>query len=146
MVFSSLKTRRTLIQTKVYYRFFYSIRKETTHKLWKVISSKNLFFGLYVIATACFDKCFLFHMTTGRHCLFFYFLKVSCYAEVLFNRHVFPFFKTSDMKEVSVLFFICTVYNANTKLPKWRSRISYLLIFLNLFYFLMLHIFFFNCF
>ena len=33
-----------------------------------VATSKNLFFSVYVIGTTCFDKMFLFHVTTGRQC------------------------------------------------------------------------------
>ena len=64
-----------------------------------------MFSNLYIISAACFNKCFLFHMTTGMHC-FFSFFNVSRYPNVLLNRYVLAFFETSDLKEVRILFFI----------------------------------------
>ena len=72
------------------------------------------------------------------------FTKVCCYPEILFNHRVPAFFEAGNLKEVCLLFFISTIlitkklkYNANTKIPKWSSHISYLFIFLYYFYFLM---------
>ena len=67
-----------------------------------------MFSNLYIISAACFNKCFLFHMTTGMHC-FFSFFNVSRYPNALLNRYVLAFFETSDLKEVRILFFISTV-------------------------------------
>ena len=55
------------------------------------------------------------------------FMKVYCYPEVLFIRHVlvfFQLFETSDLKKFRILIFISTMlipklkYNANTNVPK----------------------------
>ena len=53
---------------QVYYKFFYSFKKETTPKLLKEATAKNVFSSVYVVVTSCFEKCFLFHVITGRHC------------------------------------------------------------------------------
>ena len=55
LVFSSLEMQRRLIQTKVYYKLFYSVRKEKSHKLLKVATAKNSFSSVYVIDTYCFN-------------------------------------------------------------------------------------------
>ena len=46
---------------------FYFARKETTHKPSNVTAAKTLLSSVYVIGTTCFDECFLFYVTTGRH-------------------------------------------------------------------------------
>ena len=51
---------------QVYYRFCYSVRKET-HQSSKVTTAKNIFSAVYVTVANCFDKYFLFHVITGRH-------------------------------------------------------------------------------
>ena len=43
---------------QVYYKFFYSVGEETTHKHLKVATAKSLFSNVYLIVTTCFDKCF----------------------------------------------------------------------------------------
>ena len=71
LVFSSRKRQIRLIQIKVYYKFFYSVWKETSHKPLKVTTAKNTFPNMYIIDRTCFDLCFLFHVITGKH----YFLR-----------------------------------------------------------------------
>ena len=51
--------QRKLIQTKVYYKFAYSVRKETFQEPLKVAAAKKFFRSVYIIDTACFDECFL---------------------------------------------------------------------------------------
>ena len=48
---------------------FYSVWKETTHKPPKVATAKNIFSSVYVIGGVYINKCFLFHVITGRHSL-----------------------------------------------------------------------------
>ena len=55
----------------------------------KVATAKDIFSSVYVIVTICFDKGFLFHVTTGRH----------RFPWGLFKRHA-TLFETSDLKEV----------------------------------------------
>ena len=43
---------------QVYYKFFYSVGEETTHKHLKVATAQSLFSNVYLIVTTCFDKCF----------------------------------------------------------------------------------------
>ena len=46
-------------------------------------------------------------------------MKVCRYPEVFFNCHVFPFFETSDLKEVRILFLSAEYKcNGNIKVPK----------------------------
>ena len=65
LVFSSLEMQRRLIQTEEYYKLFYSVRKEASHKHLKVAAARKFLSSVYIIDTRCFDKCFLFHMITG---------------------------------------------------------------------------------
>ena len=67
LVFSSLELERILIQTKVYFKFFYFVWKETAHEPSKVATGKNSFPTVYVNGTIFFNKCFLFHVISGRH-------------------------------------------------------------------------------
>ena len=71
LVFSSRERQRRPIQIKVYYKLFYSVWKETSHKPLKVTTAKNNFPSMYIIDKTCFNLCFLFHVVTGRH----YFLR-----------------------------------------------------------------------
>ena len=60
MVFSSEEIEKRPIQTKVYYKLFYSVGKETTHKPSKVATAKNLFSRVDivdVIGATCLSKC-----------------------------------------------------------------------------------------
>ena len=67
LVFSSRKRQIRLIQIKVYYKRFYSVWKETSHKPLKVTTAKITFPNMYIIDRTCFDLRFLFHVITGRH-------------------------------------------------------------------------------
>ena len=67
LVFSSREKQRRLIQTKVYCKLFYSVRKETSHKPLKVAAAKKSFPRVYFIDKTCFNECFLVHVITGRH-------------------------------------------------------------------------------
>ena len=42
-----------------------TINTKKTHKPLKVAAAKTIFSSEYVIATTCFDQCFLFHVITG---------------------------------------------------------------------------------
>ena len=68
-VFLPLEMQKRLELTKVYHAFSCFIWKETTHKPLKVAAIKILFSSVYVIGTTCFDKCFIFYVISGRHCL-----------------------------------------------------------------------------
>ena len=56
--------QRNLIQTKVYYKLFYSVWKETSHKALKVAAAKRSFPSVYIFDTTYFDEFFLFQMIT----------------------------------------------------------------------------------
>ena len=75
LVFPSRESQRRLTQTKVYYKCFYSVWKETSHRpTFKVAATKKSPTGVYIIDKTCFVECFLFHVITERR----YFLyKVS---------------------------------------------------------------------
>ena len=66
LIFSGISKK--IHTSQVYYKFFYSVWKETTNKPSKVVTSETFFSSVYVIVITCFDKCFLFHMITGRNC------------------------------------------------------------------------------
>ena len=67
LVFSSRERQTRPIQTKVYYKNFYSVWKETSHKPLIVAAAKKSFPSMYIIDKTCFDLCFLFHVIIGRH-------------------------------------------------------------------------------
>ena len=74
---------------QIHYNFFL-LWKQTSHKTLKVADEKNFFSSVYVIDTACFDECFLFHVIIE---ILFYadlllsegFLQVPC-VDVLLNK------------------------------------------------------------
>ena len=50
---------------------FYSVEFKTTQKPSKVAAAKGFSpLCVYVIDATCFDKCFLFHVITRRHCFY----------------------------------------------------------------------------
>ena len=65
LVVSSLEMQRRLIQTKLHYKYFYSVSKETTHKHSKLAAAKSFSSNVHVIDTTSCDKCFLFHLIIG---------------------------------------------------------------------------------
>ena len=67
-VFFALEMQKRLKQSKIYHKFSHFVWKETTHKPLKVPAPRTLFFSVYVIATTCFDQCFLFCVIPERHC------------------------------------------------------------------------------
>ena len=71
LVYSSRERQRGLTQTKVYYKPFYFVWKETSHKPLKVAAEKKSFPSVYIIDKTCFDECFLFHVITGRYYFLF---------------------------------------------------------------------------
>ena len=89
------------MQTKYTTSFFNSVSKEMTPKPSNVGTVKKFLYSVYVIDTTNFNKCFLFHVVTRRHC----FLLIPW---GLSNRHVLVFFETSDSKKVC-FFFISTI-------------------------------------
>ena len=55
------------MQTKVYYKLFYSVSKEASHKPLKAAAaSLKVFPSVFIINTTCFDECFLFYVITGN--------------------------------------------------------------------------------
>ena len=57
---------RRLIQTKIYYKLFYSVSKEASYKPLIVAAAKRLFPSVFIIDTTCFDECFLFSVITEK--------------------------------------------------------------------------------
>ena len=118
LVFSSLEMLRGLTQTKVYYVFLTSLRKETTHKPSIVAAATILLSSVYVIGITCFDECFLFYVITGRH----YFLQnVYRFSEGFSNDHAPVFFERSILKEVRILRYF---HNSITLvIPKFKNKV-----------------------
>ena len=69
LVFSSLEMQRRFMQTKWYYKLFYYVWTETSHKTLKVAAAKYSFLSVYTTDTTCFDDCFLFYVITEKHYL-----------------------------------------------------------------------------
>ena len=66
--------QKRLMQTKVYYKLFYCVRKETSHEPLKVAVSKKSFLSAYSIDTTCFDECFFLYVIPGRRRFLFKFI------------------------------------------------------------------------
>ena len=110
MVFSSLKQRR-LVQTKVHFKFFYSVRIEMTRKPWKEAAAKK-FSSVYAIDATCFDECF----SSVEDVIF---SKSLSLPYVFFSRRIVVFFETSVLEEVRILHYL---HNNNTLLiPKFQN-------------------------
>ena len=100
LIFSSRESQRRLIQTKVYYKLFRSVWKETSYKPLKVGAAKKSFPSVYIIGKTCFEECFLFHVITGRD---YFFTQIQRYPEVWCSRQVAAFFETSVLKDICIL-------------------------------------------
>ena len=101
LLLSSLEMQRRVMQT---YRpsitqVILLFLKRNDSQTFKSSSCKKIFSSLYVIVTICLDKCFLFHVITGRRC----FYKDFLVRWGLFNRHVFVLLETCNLKEVRIL-------------------------------------------
>ena len=71
LVFSSLEVQIILKYScipKYTTSFFTPSEKKAFTNLQSIATTKNIFSSVYVIGTTCFDKLFLFHVTTGRQC------------------------------------------------------------------------------
>ena len=88
-----------LIQTKVYYKLFYSISKETSQEPLRVVGAKKSFLSVFIIDVTCFKECFLLHVITGNNV----FIQIYCYPEAWCNRHVAAVFEISVLKEDFIL-------------------------------------------
>ena len=108
--------QRRLIHTKLYYKCFYSVWKDTSHKPSKVVAVKAFLPSVYVIRTAFFDECCLFHVIIGRH--------YSLYKLIVIQRFSATTMLLRFLKRVHIL---CPLspqqyYNAaNTKGPKLKT-------------------------
>ena len=67
VLFFSRNVKKTLTDQSII-QFSYSLQKERSQKPSKVAAAKTYFSSVYVIDTACFDKCFFFYLRTARHC------------------------------------------------------------------------------
>ena len=64
LVFFSREVQRIFIQTKVYHKFIYCLKRNDSQTFKSIATAKKLFSSVYVLGTTCFDKLFLFHVTT----------------------------------------------------------------------------------
>ena len=91
--------------------------------------AKNLFSSAYIVGTTFFDKCFFIPFNSWKA---LFLIKVYLYPEVLFNRHIFAFFETTDLKEVNILFFISTILipklNVQCKHQSSKMKLSYIIL------------------
>ena len=114
-----MKAKR-LVETKVHYKFFYSVQIEGTHEPLKVAAAKNFLSGVYVIDATCFDECFLFHVTIER---WFLFLKVCCGFEIFLTAILLLFFEESILNKVCILRYLHN--NRELLIPKSQSKAIY---------------------
>ena len=100
-----------LIQTKVYCKLFYCLKKKTSHKPLKVATAKRSFSSVYIIHTTCFDECFLFHVIIGRHYFLYKFIVTKRFGTIAILLHSLRqvFWKKSA-------FYICYLHNNITML------------------------------
>ena len=68
----------------------------------QTFKSSRFFFSVYAIDTTCFDKCFLFHLITGRR----YFSKSLSLLWNICNLHIVVFFESGVLKEVRILRYL----------------------------------------
>ena len=125
-----------------------------------IATAEKHFFGVYVIGTTYFNKLFLFHVTTERQCflqkfivtlrLFSTAMFVCCLKQVIWNKSVFYFvsqqYQYQSTVQIPRLQNETLTYHQNETLIYHAKDIaeclrSFLLNFLNYFYFLMHHIF-----
>ena len=55
--------------------------------------------SVFFIDTTCFDECLLFYVKMKT----VFFTQIYCTQEARCNRHIDPFFETSNLKEVRIL-------------------------------------------
>ena len=113
MVVSALQKQGRLIQTKVHFKFCYSVWIKTTHKPSKA-AAKSFFSSVFVMDATCFDEYFLFHVITGKH----YFLQkfvatLRAYCCVIWNKC----FERS-------LYFTLYLYSS-VLIPTFQVKLSY---------------------
>ena len=99
----------------------YSVWKETSHKPLKVAAAKKSFPSVYIIATTCFDECFLSHVITERHYFLYKFIVSQRFGETVM---FVVFFETSVLKKSA--FYICYLHNNTTMLliPNVHNKVS----------------------
>ena len=68
------KKSKRFIQTKAYYKRYYSIWKETSHKPLEVAIAKKSFPSACTFDTTSLNECFLLHVITGRHYFLYKFI------------------------------------------------------------------------
>ena len=96
LVVLALEMQKRIKQIKV---FFYFVWKETNYKPLKLTAAKAFFFSLYAIGTTSFDKCFLFHVITGRHYILKKFIATLITTLIdFYNRYVIAFFEINVLK------------------------------------------------
>ena len=97
---------------------------ERTRKLLKIAAAKYIYLKCKFIDITCFNECFLFHETTGRHCCAF----CKSLSEGFFNRPVVPFFEISVLKEVH--FYVISTITAQSWYISLKVNLMNLLNFL----------------
>ena len=93
LVFSSQEMQRRLIQIKVYYKLFYSVSKEASHKPLNIAPAKKSLPSVFIIDTTCFDECLLSN----------FFTQIYCYPDAWLQPPYAAFVETSVLKEVHIL-------------------------------------------
>ena len=119
MVFSSREIQRGLIQIKVYYKNFYSVSKEASHKPLKVAAAKKYFPSVFIIDTTCFDECFLFYVITGN----------SIFIQIYHYPEAWVMMLQCSLKQVfrkKSPFYVCYLHNNITMklIPKVQNKAS----------------------
>ena len=92
------KTHRSKYTTSL---LFNSLERNDS-RTFKSSNCRNIFLQRVCYCAIWFDKCFLFHIITGR---LWFFMEIYRYLEVLFNWHGLGFFGKSDLKKVYILFY-----------------------------------------
>ena len=111
--------QRRLIQTKAYYKLFYSVWKETSHKPLKVAVTIKYFRSVYIIDTTCFDEYFLFHVITRGHYFYTKFIVTQRFGATVMLLHCL---KRVFWKESA--FYVWYIHNNITMLliPKAQNK------------------------
>ena len=75
---------------------------------------------MYVIVITCFNKSFLSHVITGRHCF------LQKFIDSLLSFQPLMFFEINNLKEVFVS--PQQEYNVTTKIKSYKMKLSYIIL------------------
>ena len=138
MSFFSLEIQRRILETEVYYEFFY----QSNFFSWS--NFEKLFLQCVCYWHKLLQKMFFILCEYWKK---LFFTKVYVFFTIVilwvfFSRHVLAFFETNDLKEILILIFISKILIP--KLPKFQNEALMYIIHINFlkYFYLLMHIIF----